>query len=75
MEKGMNRTIPTNFAIPKDYTKRFVFRGENGMIRIYRAGKRKLRIDEAGVISEQEQSAALDWIHESVERMRFESEP
>ena len=70
----MNRSIPTNFTIPKDYTRRFVFRGRNGILRIYRGGRRRLNIDEAGVIYPDENSAALDWIHESVEIMRWETE-
>ncbi len=67
--------IPTNFTIPKGYQVRFVFRGQRGVLRVARAGRRKLRFEQTGSFSPVEQSMALDWIQETVERMRFESRP
>jgi hypothetical protein len=61
--------------MPDSYKRRFVFRGKSGILRIYRGGMRLLKIEQSGEIDDPEESSrALDWIHESVERIRYEVE-
>ena len=69
--------IPTNFNIPAGYKRKFVFRGKSGVMTLERAGRRKLRFSETGDVEGRftvEGEGALDWIQETIEMIRFDSE-
>ncbi len=68
--------IPTNFKIPKGYKQRFVFNASKGKMIIERAGSRTLKVSICGKAEPRftvEGESALDWIQETIERIRFEA--
>ena len=69
----MIREIPTNFNIPKTYRHEFVLRCRNGIMKVRRGGRRSIAFETEGDLDiDTERSLALDWIQETIERIRFD---
>ena len=68
--------IPTNFKMPWGYSKRFLLITNTGKMEIEARPPRSLKvtITQTGPNEPAEESRALDWIQESVERIRYEVE-
>lgn len=64
--------IPANFKIPKRYHRTFQLHVGGGLLRISVSGKDGIRIGEAGNIKREHFSATLDWIQESIEKVRID---
>ena len=67
--------IPTNFTMPKGYRRKFVFLGESVRLEIMARPPRIILIRQLHLKAEPSPSDygnGLDWIQESIERMRAE---
>lgn len=73
--KFQDYRIHTNFKMPKDYKRRFLFRGESVSMEIEAEPPSTIHttITDTGPDRGGESSKCLDWIHEAMETIRVES--
>jgi len=67
--------IPTNFTMPKGYKRKFVFLGESVRLEIMANPPKSILIRQLAFKTEPtpaDYQNGLDWIQETVERMRAE---
>jgi len=67
--------IPTNFEMPKDYEKRFLWIGKSVKMEIQAEPPSHLKVTQVemdDILTGEERSRCLDWIQEAIETIRVE---
>lgn len=68
-----NQKIPCNFKIPKGYKRTFLLRAGDDLMKITISHRKGLRLEQSGLTGKYN-SAKLDWIQETMEKIRSEIE-
>jgi hypothetical protein len=73
MSEQRKYEIPTSFNLPVWYDEEFILVTESFRMHVTRGSRRRLRVMESGnVRGREETSEVLDWIQETVMRIRCE---